>query len=189
MVPGSTLESSSRSTLRAVCQLRQEEGARNRRLDVPLLLTAIGSRFRGSVAALRRGKSGPRRTTGGKGGPRNPSSFLSFASHRPWRRRPRRGAPCSSTSTRACAASPAPLWSFSPPRSCRRVSFAGCTRTPTHPQTKQKRFGRLLSRASDFDVCFRARGGQVGTYFNDHSGCWGNDVIDGKQCEGKMPRG
>jgi hypothetical protein len=29
----------------------------------------------------------------------------------------------------------------------------------------------------------------VGTYFNDHSSCWGNDVIDGKQCPGKMPRG
>lgn len=29
----------------------------------------------------------------------------------------------------------------------------------------------------------------VGTYYNDHSSCWGNDVIDGKQCPGKMPRG
>ena len=29
----------------------------------------------------------------------------------------------------------------------------------------------------------------AGTYFNDHSSCWGNDVIDGKTCPGKMPRG
>ena len=28
----------------------------------------------------------------------------------------------------------------------------------------------------------------VGTYYNDHSHCWGNDVINGRTCPGSMPR-
>jgi N-acetylglucosamine-6-sulfatase len=28
----------------------------------------------------------------------------------------------------------------------------------------------------------------VGTYYNDHSKCWGNDVINGRTCPGTMPR-